>query len=115
MSCSGLGPDVAMFFLGQDAGVVDAAFFEMQLRDATFARRVQHGRYRIAGGFINYGRPMMTGAPPPNVIVERIEADGEREPLRGERFGGFTLDVEGDRSIKLHLAILPDDQLSPSR
>ena len=101
------------FFLRYEARVVESAFYGARIGERTFALRLQRGTWRIAGGHIDYGRPTAVGQPPPNVIVGSIETAQERE-LPGEPFGGFTLDVHGDVSIKLRLAILPDDQLSPA-
>jgi len=102
----GVPAAIEPFFLRQSESVVDAAFYETHVRD-TFALRLQRGRYRIAGSYIIYDRPTTTGQRPPNVIVGRVEADGERG-VPAERFGSFTLDVDRDRAIRLHLAVLPN-------
>jgi hypothetical protein len=110
----GVPAPVESFFLRQSAGVVDAAFFELLVTGREFELDVQPGNWRIAGGRIDYRRPMSREPRPENVVVARIDADGEQGPLPGERFGGFTLDVRRDRRVTLTLEVLPDEELGLS-
>ena len=109
----GVPTAIESFFLRQSAGVVDAAFFESRVTGQEFELKVQRGSWRIAGGHIDYRRPIRPEPGPENFVVGRIEADGEQVPLLGERLGGFTLDVQRDRRITLRLEVLPDEALSP--
>ena len=110
---SGISPAIEKFFLRRDIGIVDASYYEEKVSGNNFELRVQKGSYRISGSNITYKRPVSTFPVMHSFIVDRIFADDEKTPLPGEQFGGFTLDLNNDRKIKMHLKILSDDTSSP--
>jgi hypothetical protein len=100
---------IEKFFLRFDKGVVDASYYEERVSSNHFKIKVQKGSYRISGQNIIYKGPDSTLPAPPNFIVGNIFADEEKDPLPGEQFGGFILDVRRDRKIRINLKILADN------
>jgi hypothetical protein len=109
----GVPAPIERFFLRQSTGVIDASFLDLSVTDRKLEVKVQAGTWRIAGGHIDYRRSSRQQPGPENLVVDRIEADGEKSPLPGERLGGFSVDVHRDRRLSLHLGVLPDRELSP--
>jgi hypothetical protein len=99
---------IEKFFLRFDKGVTDASYYEEHVSSNHFKIKVQKGSYRISGQNIIYKGLDSTLPAPPNFIVGSIFADDEKEPLPGEQFGGFILDVSRNREILMHLKILSD-------
>jgi len=100
---------IEKFFLRFDKGVTDASYYEERVLSHHFKIKVQRGSYRISGQNIIYKGPNSTLPTPPNFIVGNVFADDEKDPLPGEQFGGFTLNVQRDRKISMHLKILSDN------
>jgi hypothetical protein len=100
---------IEKFFLRFDKGVVDASYYEERVSSNHFKIKVQKGSYRISGQNIIYKGPDSTLPALPNFIVGNIFADEEKDPLPGEQFGGFILDVRRDRKILMNLKILADN------
>lgn len=104
---------IEKFFLRFDRGIVNASYYEERISSNHFKIKVQKGSYRISGQYIIYKGPNSTLPAPPNFIVDSIFADDEKEPLPGEQFGGFILDVKHDRKILMHLKTLTDKTIHP--
>jgi hypothetical protein len=102
------------FFNRRDERIVEGSFFKVSPPGKSFDLTVQVGSYRIGGGFIDYRRPNLAHPTFENYAVARVDADGETMPLQGDRSSGYLLEVPRDRRITLTLAVVPDEELSPT-
>jgi hypothetical protein len=85
---------VEAFFLRREERVVDSAYFETRTSARSIDVAVQRGTYRIYASRIDYGRPESTVPLPPNLKAETV-----------------TIAVDHDQSVRVQLAVLPDEAL----
>ena len=100
------------FFRWQDERVVESYFFKKRLDGEVFSLKVMSGVYRVGASYLNYFRPEMVNPEFENYVAVRAEADGESQPLPGERNSGYLLDVKRDRHVVLTIEVVPDEELS---
>ena len=104
----GIPSVLEQFFLRRSNNVVDASYYQKNLQGTHFELKMQRGSYRISGGHINYKGPDSVLPAPDNFIVGSILADGENNPLPGERLGGYLLEIKHDRKIDLKVEVFND-------
>lgn len=105
--------EIEKFFFRRSEKVVDAAYYETKVIDHHFELRLQRGIYRISGAHIVYKNEGTILPKTTNFVVDKIYADDEKTPLPGEQLGGFTLNIESERKIKMHLGVLSDKTTNP--
>jgi hypothetical protein len=110
---NGIPSEIEKFFFRRSEKVVDADYYETRITDHHFELRLQRGIYRISGAHIVYKNEGMILPKTTSFVVDKIFADNEKIPLSGEKLGGFTLNVESNRKIKMHLEILSDKTINP--
>jgi hypothetical protein len=87
---------VEAFFLRREERMVDSAYFETCTDAPSIDVAVQRGTYRIYASRIDYRRHMSTVPLPPNLKAETV-----------------TVMVDHDQSVRMQLAVLPDEALLP--
>jgi hypothetical protein len=100
------------FFNQRDDRVVEAHFFAMQLQGREFELILQSGTYRIGGNYINHRRSMLVKPDLQDYAIGRVEGDNENQPLAGNRYSGYLLEVKRDRELTMTVEIIPDDEIS---
>ena len=101
------------FFRWQDEQVLESTFYKLKVDGHSFNLRFRSGTYKIGADHLNYFRPSMENPDFENYVATRAEADGESQPLQGERYGGYLMEVKRDRQIVLTIEMVPDEELSP--
>lgn len=107
----GVPEPLEKFFRWQDERVVESVFFKQRVDGETFNLRVMPGTYKIAASYLNYFRPEQANPDSENYIASKAEADGESQPLPGERYSGYELEVKRDRQVVFTIDVVPDEEL----
>ena len=98
----GVAPALLRYANRRDERVVEASFFDRQVRDGAFDLLAQAGSYRLRGGYVVKG-PVVAG-PKADVVVGRVLIDGSAEPLHGDRSSGFDVSIDGPTDLTLELS-----------
>lgn len=111
VNVEGVPEPLEKFFRWQDERVVESVFYKHRVDGDTFKLRVMPGTYKIAASYLNYFRPEQTNPDSENYIASKAEADGESQPLPGERYSGYVLEVKRDREVVFTIDVVPDEEL----
>lgn len=109
----GIPEPLEKFFRWQDERVLESTFFKLKVDGHSFNLKFKSGTYRIGADHLNYFRPSMVNPDFENYVATRAEVDGESQPLQGERYGGYLMEVKRDRRIVLTIETVADKELSP--
>lgn len=91
---AGVPAPVEAFFLRREQSIVDASYFKGRTSAHFIDVAVQRGTYRIYASRIDYRRHMSTVPLPPNLKAETV-----------------TVTVDRDQTVRVQLAVLPDEAL----
>jgi hypothetical protein len=99
-------------FINQRAeGVFAGRYLTRPLAGPAFSVRVLAGTWRVGAEFIDHDRPNMPTPDFHNYVTAAARSEPDGMELAGTEYGGYEIDVHGDRQVTLTLREVDDAEL----